>query len=213
MEESVREELNVKQVIFHDKEEELVEYTAKANFRVLGKELGASMKIAAAEIEKLSSAEIQSILDGSVLSIDVEGNSVELTSEKIIVNRIEKANLKVINEGTLTVALDTEVTEELQLEGFIRDLVRGVQNLRKERGLDVTDRIKLTVSANRGDSGGNGESPLLAEKAFNLFKDYLMSETLCVSAVWIDTFAGKAGSSPVQIEAGEVTWETDLVRE
>ena len=65
MEESIRDELNVKEVIFHDKEEELVEYSAKANFRVLGKELGASMKQAAAVIEKLTSPEIQSMLEGS----------------------------------------------------------------------------------------------------------------------------------------------------
>ena len=84
MEESIREELNVKEVVFHDKEEDLVEYAAKANFRVLGKELGASMKIAAAEIERLTSPEIQSILDGSTLSIEVEGSHVELTAEKIV---------------------------------------------------------------------------------------------------------------------------------
>jgi isoleucyl-tRNA synthetase len=203
MEESIREELNVKEVIFHDKEEDLVEYQAKANFRVLGKELGQSMKIAAAEIEKLASGEIQSILDGSTLSIEVEGKRVELTTDKIIVNRIEKANLKVVNEGTLTVGLDTEVTEDLLLEGCIRDLVRGVQNLRKERGLEVTDRIKLTVSA---------KSETL-KKAFGRFGDYLKNETLAVSAKWVDDFAPVAGATPVAIEAGEENWEADLVRE
>ncbi|HOT62224.1 MAG TPA: isoleucine--tRNA ligase, partial [Treponemataceae bacterium] len=80
MEESVRDELNVKEVVFHDKEEDLVEYQAKANFRVLGKELGGAMKEAAAQIEALSSAAIQSILDGSVLSIEVAGKRVDLTA-------------------------------------------------------------------------------------------------------------------------------------
>ena len=200
MEESIREELNVKEVIFHAKEEELVEYSAKANFRALGKELGASMKIAAEKIEKLSSLEIQSILDGSVLSIEVEGKAVELTLEKIIVNRIEKANLKVVNEGTLTVGLDTEVTEELLLEGCIRDLVRGVQNLRKERGLEVTDRIALTVSS----------SSETCKKAFAHFREYLMSETLAVTASWVDSFA--SGKNPAVIEADDEKWEADLVR-
>jgi isoleucyl-tRNA synthetase len=203
MEESIREELNVKEVIFHDKEDELVEYQAKANFRVLGKELGQAMKIAAAQIEKLSSGEIQSILDGSTLSIEVEGKRVELTTDKIIVNRIEKANLKVVNEGTLTVGLDTEVTEDLLLEGCIRDLVRGVQNLRKERGLEVTDRINLTVSA-KSDT---------LKKAFDRFGEYLMSETLATKAVWADDFAKLAGSAPVKIEAGDENWEADIARE
>jgi isoleucyl-tRNA synthetase len=203
MEESVREELNVKKVIFHDKEEDLVEYSAKANFRVLGKELGTSMKVAAAQIETLSSSAIQSILDGAALSIEVEGKRVDLTPEKIIVNRIEKAALKVVNDGTLTVGLDTEVTEELLLEGCIRDLVRGVQNLRKERGLEVTDRIALSVSA---------KSETL-KKAFDRFGDYLKNETLAVSAAWVSDFASVAGSSPVAIEAGDENWEADLVRD
>ena len=207
MEESIRDELNVKEVVFHDKEEDLVEYSAKANFRVLGKELGASMKIAAAEIEKLSSSEIQTILEGSTLSIDVEGQTVELTLEKIVVTRVEKANLRVVNEGTLTVGLDTEVTEELQLEGLIRDLVRGVQNLRKERGLAVTDRIRLTVGS---ASSNSAESAELLKKAFERFKDYLSSETLSVSAAWAQDLAGQSGSNPASIEAGDELWLSDI---
>ena len=210
MEESIREELNVKEVIFHEKEDELVEYQAKANFRTLGKELGPAMKTAASKIEQLSSAEIQSIIDGSVLSVEVEGKRVELTAEKIIVNRIEKAALKVVNEGTLTVGLDTEVTEELQLEGLVRDLVRGVQNLRKERGLAVTDRIDLTVSSGECASGEAGKA--LLAKAFARFTDYLSSETLAVSAKWVESFALVPGSTPVSIEAGDDAWEADIAK-
>ncbi len=210
MEESIREELNVKEVIFHEKEDELVEYQAKANFRTLGKELGPAMKTAAARIEQLSSAEIQSIIDGSVLSVEVEGKRVELTADKIIVNRIEKAALKVVNEGTLTVGLDTEVTEELQLEGLVRDLVRGVQNLRKERGLAVTDRISLTVSSGECASGEAGKA--LLAKAFARFTDYLSSETLAVSAKWVESFALAPGSTPISIEAGDDAWEADIAK-
>lgn len=72
MEDSVREELNVKRVVFHDREEELVEYKAKANFRTLGKELGPLMKAAAQKIASLSQEEIQSVLEGSRLSLDIE---------------------------------------------------------------------------------------------------------------------------------------------
>ena len=188
------------EVLFHDKEEELVEYSAKANFRVLGKELGASMKQAAGVIEKLSSSEIQSILEGATLSIEVDGTHLELTTEKIVVNREEKENLRVVNEGTLTVALDTGITPELLQEGAVRDLVRGVQNLRKERGLEVTDRIELTVSATGADA-------TLAE-AFDHFREYVMNETLAVSARWIDT----APEGAATIESGESSWEADIVR-
>jgi len=207
MEESVRDELNVKEVVFHDKEEDLVEYQAKANFRVLGKELGGAMKEAAAQIEALSSAAIQSILDGSVLSIEVAGKRVDLTAEKIAVNRVEKANLRVVNEGTLTVGLDTEVTEELLLEGCVRDLVRGVQNLRKESGLAVTDRVRLAVSASPSPAPEARET---LRRAFDRFRDYLASETLAVSAEWVDAFA--AGRAPVEIEADEAAWMADVER-
>lgn len=189
MESSIMEELNVKEVIFHDKEDELVEYSAKANFKVLGKELGAKMKTAAAQIEKLSSTEIESLFDGATLSLDIDGQTVELTADKVILNRIEKANLKVLNEGTLTVALNTQVTEELLLEGYIRDLVRAVQNLRKESGLEVTDRITLTVS------GTDPDGKQLLQKAFEANKDYLMNETLAVGAAYSAQLpAGKASA-------------------
>ncbi len=195
MEESIREELNVKKIVFHEREDELVEYKAKANFRTLGKELGPLMKKASSIIEELEQSAIQSLLDGSTLSIDVEGKTVELTEEKIIIERIEKANLKVVNEGTLTVALDSEITEELKLEGYVRDLVRGVQNERKDKGLEVSDRINLTITS------ASAENSVELKKAFDNFADYIATETLCVEANWAESIA-----TGTNIEAGETTW-------
>ena len=137
------------------------------------------------------------------MSIDVEGQAVELTSDKVILNRIEKANLKVLNEGTLTVALNTQVTEELLLEGYIRDLVRAVQNLRKESGLEVTDRITLSVS------GTDTDGKNLLQKAFEANKDYLMNETLAVEAV----FGGElpAGKPAAELDMGDgLCWHIAL---
>jgi isoleucyl-tRNA synthetase len=163
-----------------------VEYQAKANFRVLGKELGKDMKEAASRIEALSQSEIQGLLEGAVLSIEAAGRSVDITAEKLDIRRIEKAKLRVLNEGTLTVGLDTELTEELSREGDVRDLVRGVQNLRKETGLEVTDRINLTLFG----------SDRLRE-AWEAFADYVAAETLATSVSW-----DKAeGQTP--IDAGE----------
>ena len=173
MQDVIAEELNVKAVEFHDREDELVEYKAKANFKVLGKELGPKMKAAAAVITTLTSEQIQSILEGTNLTIDVEGTSVDLNTEKVIVERFEKDDLKVLNDGTLTVGLDSKITDELKKEGYVRDLIRGIQNTRKESGLAVTDRIKLEVT---------GDAEL--EAAFNMFKDFIANETLAVSATW-----------------------------
>ena len=122
--ETIREELNVKKVLFHEKEAELVEYGAKANFRVLGKQLGAKMKNAAARIAKLAESQIADILDGKKVAIDVDGETVRLDAENVIVERTEKEDLKVLNDGTLTVGLDTKITDSLKKEGYARDLVR-----------------------------------------------------------------------------------------
>lgn len=195
MEEIIREELNVKNVIFRDNEEDLVEYQAKANFRVLGKELGKDMKAVAERIESLSQREIQGLLDGAVLSIEVAGRSVDLTTDKLDIRRIEKANLKVLNEGTLTVGLDTEVTEELSMEGDVRDLVRSVQNLRKESGFAVTDRIVLRLHG----------SPRL-KKAWETYSDYIASETLAVSVQWGSV------DGMVNVEAGDEAWSVALAK-
>jgi isoleucyl-tRNA synthetase len=208
MEEIIREELNVKTVIFRDNEEDLVEYEAKANFRVLGKELGKDMKAAAARIAALSRTEIQGLLEGATLSIDIpvlgEGappsaeatppgelpqRTIEITAEKLDIRRIEKAHLKVLNEGTLTVALDTEITPELSREGDVRDLVRGVQNARKEMDLAVTDRISLRLYG-----------PDRLKQAWEAFAGYVAAETLASRVEW-----GQTGGQ-IPLEAGDETW-------
>lgn len=193
MEEIIREELNVKNVVFRDNEEDLVEYQAKANFRILGKELGKDMKAAAERIESLSQQEIQGLLEGATLSIEVNGKNVDLTADNLDIRRLEKANVKVLNEGTLTVGLDTEVTEELAQEGDVRDLVRGIQNLRKESGLEVTDRIRLTLF---------GSERLKA--AYASFVDYIAQETLAIDIQW------KELSSMTAVEAGDEEWKVAL---
>jgi isoleucyl-tRNA synthetase len=98
---------------------------------------------------------------------------VDITAEKLDIRRLEKANLRVLNEGTLTVGLDTEITPELSREGDVRDLVRGVQNLRKEMGLEVTDRIRLFL---------HGSGRLKA--AWESFASLAAGETLAREVSW-----------------------------
>ena len=146
------------------------------------------MNAAAEKIRALSQIEIQSLLAGSILSIDLEGRgtairgtadrgtadrSLDLTLDEVEIERVEKEGLKVLNEGSLTVALDTRLTEELKQEGMVRDMVRYIQNLRKEKGLNVTDRINLYL---------HGSDTLL--QAVEKFKDHLTSETLTLSWSW-----------------------------
>jgi isoleucyl-tRNA synthetase len=202
MEEILRDELNVKRVVFRANEEELVEYSAKANFRVLGKELGKGMKAAAEKIERFSAHEIASLLEGSVLELEVAGKAVEITKDKVDIRRAEKQGLKVLNEGSLTVALDTEISDELVAEGYVRDLVRGVQTLRKESGLEVTDRIKLSLA---------GDAELKA--ALDAFMDFVRSETLATSVIWVEGPAvpGSSGAF-ADIEAGDKAWRAAVAK-
>lgn len=172
MQDILVDELNVKTVVFRDNEDDLVEYSAKANFRKLGPALGPRMRSAAAAIEALGSAEIRELLDGSTLSLEIDGGAVDVTAESVIVNRAERDGLKVLNEGTLTVGIDPEITPELRQEGMVRDLIRAVQTLRKNQGLEVSDRIRLSVS-------GDGE--LL--DAVEAFRDYLTGETLAAELI------------------------------
>jgi len=195
MEDIIRDELNVKEVVFREDEEELVEYQAKANFRVLGKELGKDMKEGAALVERLEGRQIASLLSGSSLVIEIAGRQIELTTDKVEVRRIEKASLRVVNEGTLTVALDADITQALLDEGNARDLVRGVQTLRKESGLAVTDRIELAVHG----------APEL-RRAFDAFRDFVASETLALSIRWEEL----PGMTP--IEAGDLAWKAAIER-
>ncbi|MBL8968138.1 MAG: isoleucine--tRNA ligase [Spirochaetaceae bacterium] len=202
MEELLREELNVKEVVFREDEEELVEYSCKANFRVLGKELGKDMKAAAEIIERLPGREVARVLAGEKVFVEAAGRRVELTLEKLDVRRGEKAGLRVQNEGSLTVALDTGIDRALLEEGWVRDLVRGVQTLRKEAGLEVTDRIKLTLA---GDDELKG--------ALASHRDFVASETLAAAVSWAEGAAvpGSAGAFS-EIEAGDKTWKAAVAK-
>ncbi|MBN2657841.1 MAG: isoleucine--tRNA ligase [Spirochaetales bacterium] len=194
----IREELNVKEVIFRENEEDLVEYTAKANFRVLGKILGKDMKAAASRIETLTMDEIQTVLEGSTLNIEFEGSehtNLDITEEHLMIQRQEKENLKVLNEGSLTIALDPEITEELKNEGIVRDIVRSVQNLRKESNLDVTDRISLSIDGS--------EAVKIAVEAF---EEHLMQETLTSKWAW------EKKDNAIEAACGEETCLISLVK-
>jgi isoleucyl-tRNA synthetase len=199
MEDILREDLNVKRVVFRDDEEELVEYSVKANFRILGKELGKNMKEGAAAIANLSSAQARALAEGGEVSIEVAETSLKLDATKVEIVRNEKQNLKVVNEGTLTIALDPEITEALMDEGNVRDLIRGLNNMRKLAGLDVTDRIVVKVSG----------SPRL-ERAFNSFVEDVRRDTLAIDAAWIPSSDAMPGAT--ELDSGDETWRAIIAK-
>ena len=137
----IREELNVREVEISRDEHELVEISVKPNFRTLGKRLGPRMKEAAEAIAGWGLAEITMLEHGEML--ELAGEQVRL--EDLLIQRREREGLRVITERGFTVALDTELTPDLLLEGLARELINRVQNLRKESGLEISDRIELVL--------------------------------------------------------------------
>ena len=169
----VAEELNVKTVDVRADEEELVNLEAKANFKALGPRLGKSMPKAAAAISALDPAAIASLRAGGALHLALDdGQDLEITLADVLVQRREKEGMTVANEGNITVALDTRLTDALLREGWARELVSRIQNLRKEAGLAVEDRIVV-----------HHQLPPEPKAAIDEFADTVMRETLAVELV------------------------------
>jgi isoleucyl-tRNA synthetase len=196
MEAIIREELNVKDVRFRDNEADLVRYEIKANFRILGKEFGKSMKKAAQIIESFDDTQIQDILNGKTTPLTVDGITVHLNTESVSIRRIERSAFKVLNDRSITVALDSTISPALAEEGDVRDLIRGIQNLRKEQGFAVSDRINISLS---------GAESL--KRSWEHFKELVATETLAAQMVWTEPT-----DTMTVLESGEKTWFVALTR-
>ena len=139
--EVVQEELNVKDVEWVADATDLVQISVKANFKVLGRRLGPKMKPVANAISALSDEEIQSLRNGGLITIEGE----EISLEHVIVVQESTGDGAIESSGDVTVELDTHITETLRLEGLARELVSKVQAARKDAGLEVEDRIVLSL--------------------------------------------------------------------
>ncbi len=135
----IAEELNVKRVVSDANEAALVELSAKADYKVLGPRLGGRVKEVAQEIECLDADDIHALQDGATLEVAGE----PLTIDDVLVHRVPKPGMVVAAEGDLSVAIDTDLTPELEREGLAREIINRVQQLRRARQLVVTDRIRL----------------------------------------------------------------------
>jgi len=143
--EILRDELNVHTVEFMHRAEELVTLSAKPNFKALGAVFGKRTPRVAEAIRALDSAALAAFRRGEPLSVKAEGEAVALDAGHFDIVQSAKGSFSTADEGGFTVALDPAITPELRLEGLARELVNRVQNLRKESGLEVQDRIRLGI--------------------------------------------------------------------
>jgi isoleucyl-tRNA synthetase len=141
--EVIADELNVKEVSTSADEGGLVQLSARANFRILGPRFGPKMPEAAAAIAALGPADLEAILAGGKVTISGE----DLGMDDVIVDRAPREGTVVETGSALAVALDTTLSEDLVLEGVAREVISRVQRMRREAGLEVTDRINLAWSS------------------------------------------------------------------
>ncbi len=174
----IKDELNVKQIEFSADEAKFVRLGVKPNLKTLGKKLGSSLGSVRSEFEKLSQdpTKVSQMLASAEAGGKVLIAGHELLLEDLLIERGPKDDRLIATESGVTVLLDTKVTEDLLLEGYAREIVSRIQNLRKEAGLQVTDRIHLKITC-EGD----------LKKAASIHKDYIMAETLGLTQEFVQS--------------------------
>ncbi|MGC8879408.1 MAG: DUF5915 domain-containing protein, partial [Anaerolineae bacterium] len=167
------DELNVKSLELVSDESALVRYQILPNNKLLGPRLGANFPKVRTALAAANAAEIaQQVRSGLPISLNVDGNTVQLLPEEIIVQTQPEAGLAVMTEKGITVAVDTVITPALRAEGLAREIVRRIQTQRKDAGFNIEDRITTYYVA-------DGE----LEKVIREWADYIKAETLTVSMV------------------------------
>ena len=162
----VMNEVNVKELRFVEGSGVLVK-KVKCNFRTMGKKFGKLMKGIAAVMSALEQDQIELLEKQGWLNVDVEGQSVTVESADVDIISEDIPGWLVSNEGNLTVALEVELNDDLRNEGMARELINRVQNMRKEAGFEITDRICVYVSHNDA-----------MEKAIDNYSDYIKGQVL-----------------------------------
>ena len=186
----VRDELNVKELRFVSEADELGQVEVKPNYRTLGPRFGKQMPLVAAAVAGLDATHAASALrDGAPVSISIGGHDHELAREDLLVTMKPLEGYEVEREGSHAVALELHVDDELRAEGWAREIVHVVQNTRRDAGLEVSDRIALTL---------DGDPELLA--AARAHEPYIAGEVLATSV----SYESLNGAAPVTIDGREL---------
>jgi len=162
-------EVNVKELRFVEGAGVLVK-KVKCNFRTMGKKFGKLMKGVAAAMDQLSQEQIAELEQKGTIGIEVEGQALTVEAVDVEIISEDIPGWLVANEGSLTVALEVELTDELRNEGMARELINRIQNIRKESGLEITDRISVILTPNDE-----------VQKAVDSFADYIQTQVLADS--------------------------------
>ena len=189
------EELNVKEVVFAASEGELAGWRAKPNFRALGPRLGPRVKDVAAALADDDGALAGELAAGRPVTLDLPDGEVVVGPEEVDLVRETREGWRLASDGTTAVALDLTIDDALRGEGLAREVVRAIQDARRDAGLEITDRIRVTLAA----EGAGAHDALLTHS--NLIAD----ETLASS---LDVVEGPGQGEPVVEEDDVRVWVT-----
>jgi isoleucyl-tRNA synthetase len=143
--ELIADELNVQEIVFSRDESQFVTLQAKPNFRILGKKIGKLMKSAQTAIGALDVRSLLRLMNGETIAIEIEGEKIELNNQEVEVERLIIPGVVAGNLGDITVALDTELNDELLELGLAREIVNKLNLMRKEQRFDIADRINVSL--------------------------------------------------------------------
>ena len=195
-------EVNVKEIEFISDTTGIITKKIRPNFKTLGKVYGKRMKEIAAAFGEISQQEINAIQNaesaGTSYDLKLEGGDVILNPGDYMISSEDMPGWLVASEGPLTLALDIEVSEELKNEGIARELVNRIQNIRKDSGFDVTDKVEVALYA-------DGEAYDEISKALVSYKEYVAAQTLALDI----TLKDAAEAVP---EAVEAEWNEGTIR-
>jgi isoleucyl-tRNA synthetase len=184
----LKEEVNVKEVVFAEELSEFVTYEVIPRFDLLGPRLGGKVKALKEVLASLEPVVAQRLESGTPVTVGLDGEEIEIKPEEVEIRKLEREGYLFESDGAASVVLDTSLTPELLAEGRAREIVSGVQNLRKQSGFDVTDNIRIHIT---GDQ--------LTAQAIDSFRDHIKRETLSIS---IDSDL-PAGKEPLDLVVGD----------
>lgn len=198
-------EVNVKEIEYVTDTTGIIKKGIKPNFKTLGRRLGKNMKAVAEVINNFSQGDIAAIEKAGSYHLSLNGENYELTLEDFEINTEDIPGWLVANDGPLTVALDVTITDKLLAEGTARELINRIQNIRKNKDFNVTDKIVVTLQNHKA-----------VTSAVETFGDYICNETLAVglklaenvNGISIDLPTGQAGltddiSLMIQVELNQ----------
>ena len=144
----VRDQVNVKEIEFVEGATDVLVKKVKCNFKILGKKFGPLMKGVAAAVQNMSQQDVAALEQNGSFTFDINGTPATVDTTEVEIYSEDIPGWVVANEGTLTVALDIQLTDELKREGIARELKKRIQDARKQNGLEITDRIRVRLNSN-----------------------------------------------------------------